>query len=38
MENGNVKEDPQEGGERNPNQFRIHFNPQLMSRERRNEE
>jgi hypothetical protein len=29
---------PQEGGMRNPNQFKRPFNPQMMRRERRNEE
>jgi hypothetical protein len=38
MENGNANKSPQEGGVRNPNQFRRPFNPQLMRRERRNDE
>jgi hypothetical protein len=38
MENGNANKVPQEGGVRNPNQFRRPFNPQLMRRERRNDE
>jgi hypothetical protein len=38
MENGNSNKVPQEGGVRNPNQFRRHSNPQLMGRERINDE
>jgi hypothetical protein len=38
IENNNANKSPQEGGMRNPNQFRRPFNPQLMRRERRNEE
>jgi hypothetical protein len=38
IENKNENKYPQEGGVRNPNQFKRHFNPQLMRKERRNEE
>jgi hypothetical protein len=38
MENSNANKVPQEGGMRNHNHFRIPFNPQLMRRERKNEE
>ena len=37
IENKNANKYPQEGGVRNPKQFIIHFNPQLMRRERINE-
>jgi hypothetical protein len=38
MENGNTKKTSQEGGERNPNHFRIPFNPLLTRREMRYKE
>jgi len=38
IENNNANKAPREGGMINPNQFRGPFNPQLMKRERRNEE
>jgi hypothetical protein len=38
MDNGNSNKVPQEGGMRNPNQLRRPFYPQLMRRDRRNDE
>jgi len=38
INNNNENKSPQEGGVRNPNQFKRHFNPQLMRKEIRNEE
>jgi hypothetical protein len=38
VEGNNTNKYPQEGDLRNPNQFRRPFNPQMMRRERRNEE